>query len=513
MVHFQCPHCKIPLQMGREYVGQTVLCPHCHGQIQVPRPADSTRNIICLCSRCNGLYRVPPAQLGRQVHCPTCKQPASIPAEKGIASETDSFRFNCPSCGQDYCLPSKYAGGKLTCLACKQPLPIPRPSKPDEELVLLEEKTLPEEQPNDLQSFQSEAPVPEQESPEKSPAAGRKLLAVSVIIIIGLLIRISVYFWTNQTQKLPQPTPSKTSQSPIQEAPPAQNYPQAVDFSRSIITRLNRQSDDVMDIIYLFPDTVDVSKQTILALINSLDIGRFFSVETQIEKARVEPGASFFITKTTVSSELGKIRTIRLGFVEIENPSDTGSPSIDRWIFGLAVFDENEMLLASAGETDLNALTAALNEMVTQYAHSVPSSLSHRKDAKEISRQIKGLLDTYYRPIATVLLLIFLVTLISMRVVFDKAGEPGWAIFVPIYNTIVLARIGGNPEWLGLVCALSPLVPAIGSAINLILFIYLSIGVAKAFGKGTLFGLGLVFLPFIFYPILAFSKGGVEYSG
>ncbi len=499
--------------MGREYVGQTVLCPHCNGQIQVPRPMDSAQSIICLCSRCNGLYRVPPAQLGRQVHCPTCKQPASIPVEKGITSETDSFRFNCPSCGQDYCLPSQYAGGKLTCLACQQPLPIPRPSKPNEELVLLEEKVLPEEQPNDLQSFQSEAPVPEQESPEKSPAAGRKLLAVSVIIIIGLLIGISVYFWTNQTQKLSQPTPSKTSQSPIQEAPPAQNYPQAVDFSRSIITRLNRQSDDVMDIIYLFPDTVDVSKQTILALINSLDIGRFFSVETQIEKARVEPGASFFITKTTVSSELGKIRAIRLGFVEIENPSDTGCPSVDRWIFGLAVFDENEMLTASAGETDLNALTAALDEMVTQYAHSVAPSLSSRQNTEKISGQIEDLLDKYYCPVATVLLLIFLVALISMWVVFDKAGEPGWAIFVPFYNTVVLARIGGNPEWLGLLCALSPLVPGIGSAINLILFIYLSIGVAKAFGKGTLFGLGLVFLPFIFYPILAFSEGGVEYSG
>lgn len=500
--------------MGREYVGQTVLCPHCNGQIQVPRPMDSAQSIICLCSQCSGLYRVPPAQLGRQVHCPTCKQPASIPVEKGITSETDSFRFNCPSCGQDYCLPSQYAGGKLTCLACQQPLSIPRPSKPNEELVLLEEKVLPEEQPNDLQSFQLEVPhAPEQESPAKSPVAGRKLLAIIALAIIGLLIGISVYFWTNQAQKPSQPAPSKTSRNPLQEAPPAQNYPQAVDFSRSIITRLNRQSDDVMDIIYLFPDTVDVSEQAMPALINSLTIGRFSAVETQIERARVEPGASFFITKTTVSSELGKIRVIRLGFVEIENPSDTGSPSLDRWIFGLAVFDENEMLTASAGETDLNALTAALDEMVTQYAHSVAPSLSSRQNTEKISRQIKGLLDTYYCPIATALLLIFLVTLISMWVVFDKAGEPGWAIFVPFYNTVVLARIGGNPEWLGLVCALSPLVPAIGSAINLILFIYLSIGVAKAFGKGTLFGLGLVFLPFIFYPILAFSEGGVEYSG
>lgn len=510
--------------MGREYVGQTVLCPHCNGQIQVPRPSSAAHNIICLCGRCNGLYKVPPAQLGRQVHCPTCRQPASIPAEKGITSETDAFRFNCPSCGQDYCLPSQYAGGKFTCLTCKQPMTIPRPSKPNEELVLLEEKVLPEEQPNDLQSFQSEGPpAPEQESTAKSPAAGRKLLAVSVIAIIGLLVGISVYFWTNQAQKPSQPTPPKTSQSPLQEAPPAQNYPQqaplaqnypqAVDFSRSIITRLNRQSDDVMDIIYLFPDSVDISEQTILDLINSLAIGRFAAVETKIEKTRVEPGASFFITKTTVSSELGKTRTIRLGFVEIENPSDIGSPSTDRWIFGLAVFDENEMLIASAGETDLNALTATLDEMVTQYAHPVSSSLSRRQNAEEASSRTEDLLDKYYCPIAIVLLLMFLVTLISMWVVFDKAGEPGWAILVPIYNTMVLARIGGNPEWLGIVCALSPFVPVIGSVLNLILFIYLSIGAAKAFGKGTLFGLGLVFLPFIFYPILALSKEGVEYSG
>lgn len=91
----------------------------------------------------------------------------------------------------------------------------------------------------------------------------------------------------------------------------------------------------------------------------------------------------------------------------------------------------------------------------------------------------------------------------SMWKVFTKAGEPGWAAIVPIYNIIVLLKIAGRPIW-WIILLLIPVV-------NIVVLILVSIDVAKRFGKGTGFGIGLALLGIIFYPILAF--GDARYSG
>lgn len=86
---------------------------------------------------------------------------------------------------------------------------------------------------------------------------------------------------------------------------------------------------------------------------------------------------------------------------------------------------------------------------------------------------------------------------------FEKAGKPGWAAIVPIYNVWVMLQIAGKPGW-WLLLMFIPLV-------NLVIAIMVSIAIAERFGKGTGFGLGLAFLGFIFYPILGF--GDATYSG
>ncbi len=91
----------------------------------------------------------------------------------------------------------------------------------------------------------------------------------------------------------------------------------------------------------------------------------------------------------------------------------------------------------------------------------------------------------------------------SLWKVFTKAGQPGWACLVPIYNAIVLLKIAGKPAWWFLLL----LIPFV----NFIIIIMVSIAVAEKFGKGTGFGLGLAFLGFIFYPVLAFSDA--KYQG
>lgn len=80
---------------------------------------------------------------------------------------------------------------------------------------------------------------------------------------------------------------------------------------------------------------------------------------------------------------------------------------------------------------------------------------------------------------------------------FVKAGQPGWGIFIPIYNAYLLTKIARKPGW----WVLLMFVPLVNIVINAIV----SVAVAEHFGKGAGFGIGLFFLPFLFYPILGFG--------
>ncbi len=83
-----------------------------------------------------------------------------------------------------------------------------------------------------------------------------------------------------------------------------------------------------------------------------------------------------------------------------------------------------------------------------------------------------------------------------------KAGKPGWGAIIPFYNVILLLEIAGRPIWWILLL----LIPVV----NVVVAIIVSIDVARNFGKGVGFGLGLAFLGFVFYPILGF--GSAQYQ-
>jgi hypothetical protein len=91
----------------------------------------------------------------------------------------------------------------------------------------------------------------------------------------------------------------------------------------------------------------------------------------------------------------------------------------------------------------------------------------------------------------------------SLWKIFEKAGKPGWAAIVPIYNIIVWLEIIGKPWWwLLLMC-----IPYVG----IIWGIWATNLLSKSFGKDVGFTIGMIFLSFIFYPILAF--GDARYLG
>lgn len=95
-------------------------------------------------------------------------------------------------------------------------------------------------------------------------------------------------------------------------------------------------------------------------------------------------------------------------------------------------------------------------------------------------------------------LAVFVLLIASMWKLFEKAGKPGWAAIIPIYNYLVMIEIVGKPTiWI-----LFLLIPCV----NIVFFIWLLNLFVKSFGKSEGYTAGIIFLPFIFYPMLAFGN-------
>ena len=92
---------------------------------------------------------------------------------------------------------------------------------------------------------------------------------------------------------------------------------------------------------------------------------------------------------------------------------------------------------------------------------------------------------------------------ISLWFLFQKAGEPGWAAIIPIYNILITIKIASKPWWYILLL----LIPIV----NIIIGIMILHGISKSFGKGGWYTVGLVFLRVVFLAILGF--GTAVYSG
>lgn len=98
---------------------------------------------------------------------------------------------------------------------------------------------------------------------------------------------------------------------------------------------------------------------------------------------------------------------------------------------------------------------------------------------------------------------VFVLIIVGVWKVFTKAGQPGWASIIPVYNLVIMLQISKKPIW----WVIFSFIPFL----NIIFGIIVIYNLAKMFGKGFGFTLGLLFLPFIFYPILGF--GDSKYLG
>jgi hypothetical protein len=100
--------------------------------------------------------------------------------------------------------------------------------------------------------------------------------------------------------------------------------------------------------------------------------------------------------------------------------------------------------------------------------------------------------------LASACLALVIAVVASMWKTFEKAGQPGWGVLIPIYNAYLMTQIARKPGWWTILM----LVPFI----NIVFQAIVSIAMAENFEKNWAFGIGLMLLPFIFYPILGFGE-------
>jgi hypothetical protein len=101
------------------------------------------------------------------------------------------------------------------------------------------------------------------------------------------------------------------------------------------------------------------------------------------------------------------------------------------------------------------------------------------------------------------IIIIWVIMIISHWKIYEKAGKPGWAAIIPIYNIIVLLEIIGKPVWWILLL----LIPCV----NIVFAIWMTNLLSKSFGQSEGFTVGLLLLGVVFYPVLAF--GNYQYLG
>jgi len=99
-------------------------------------------------------------------------------------------------------------------------------------------------------------------------------------------------------------------------------------------------------------------------------------------------------------------------------------------------------------------------------------------------------------------LVLAILMIVCLWKIFTKAGQPGWAALIPFYNAYVMLQIAGKPGW----WLILMFVPVVG----LVVGILATVALAARFGKSVAFVVGMILLPIVFWPMLAF--GSAQYD-
>jgi hypothetical protein len=417
------------------------------------------------------------------------------------------IKFRCAHCNQKIGVGIEHAGKRVRCAKCKNPLRVPeaagRSTKTDETAVLkagqeqhsggegfwgglenvdellLAEAAAPAAQAGtepsaadygagegDLSAYPGESPGEASLAQTGARVGKSKKRRSSLLIVVGcvfaffMIVVVGWYLFMGSGPDEPE---------------------QSVDFERV--------KKFAQEYIYLLEDG-KIERATELLSAGSQD---------DVEKDEVEELAR--------QVGKGKIVELKCQLTHFEE-----NPEGDQFFlrYRLHYEEDKQSLVVSVVETDEELRIDGIG-VTKRYGDTVsigPRSYEELSGIvfAPVAKKVGSIFTKFFCGLMLVILVFGLLQTISMWIVFEKAGEPGWAILVPGYNMWVLAEVGDKPGWLGLLMFFSGFVPYAGGLVGLILSLVISIGVAKAFDRGVGFGVGLTLLPIVFYPILAFSN-------
>ncbi len=151
-------------------------------------------------------------------------------------------------------------------------------------------------------------------------------------------------------------------------------------------------------------------------------------------------------------------------------------------------------------------------EMINQVAKAFESF------SPEVQQNLAMTMGTILGALLVYALAWTIIGCVALWKLFKKAGQPGWKIFIPIYNLVTLYKISGISPWWVLVLMIASGVSTIPNAIAVTFALLVAIAInvyqcyklSKSFGKGIGYTLGLLVFNSIFYLIL--GLGDAKYT-
>jgi len=460
-----------------------------------------------LCKNCGQKFTVSDQQAGKKGKCPKCKQTIVIPpAAQESTQKSSIIKFRCPSCNQKIGVAADYAGKHVRCAKCKNPMRVPQlsiqagPSAVQDQTEVLraghklppaEEDSRQEMSDLDAQMFADDFPVEipvepgpddygtdESQLPEDSGSfpgqateeqAGtiRKIIYIAAACVVGLvLLGIVMSF-------ILAGSGSDQSQTQLPVAQVQEYVEQYIDMLE------NGEIDKARQ--FLSPGLANVVQNSqIERFAEQTTKSRIIKMDCMQTYSGQHPEGYQFFLWYNLQCEDG-VKKVIVSVIQIER---------ELTIDGIAARDSSGLMFSIGPRSYVGLSRMAATAVSKKF------------------KAFKAFFSKFLIGFVILLLLLCILMIVSFWIVYEKAGYRGWASIVPFYSMWVLAEIGGKPGWVGLAMCFTGFIPIpyVGVIVGNVLFIIISIGVAKTFDRGVAFGIGLWLLPFVFFPILAFSK-------
>jgi hypothetical protein len=500
MIEFNCGKCNHKIEAPDKYAGKLAACPKCKNPVRIPESIGETSTekpnlIIFRCPNCNQKIRVNADYSSKQIKCGRCKHPIKVPQKSNIEpiDKTKIIKFICPNCQSNIRVPEVYAGKRILCAKCNKPTCVPQassqPTSPAVEdptkVLRAGHKQRPAEEgflgdlggedelrlapPVEIVMEQSKvdyesdgSPLSGSRPPVKRGGNKKKRLAIFIgAACVIVLLLAGVIVWSFVSSFRSSDNEAEVRFTNVQKF--------AVDYIELLNDGKIKKAKKLLS-PELQADTEKANFEKLTSQIGQIAIEQLKCTQKHFEEHPEGTQFYFWFNSRLENDWQSVIVSVlqndeKLTIVGIATQDSSG----DTVSIGQNSFEELSAII----------LTATFKEIVPRFAK-------------------------FLSVLVPVLLLLGLLQIVSTWIVFNKAGQPGWAAIVPFYNMWVLAEVSNKPGWLGLLSCFCGAIPFVGPIVQLVLWAVISVGVAKTFGRGVCFGIGLILLPFVFYPILAF---------